>query len=208
MTASPLPPYDEHRHEMLLRMYDQLMNDINRHLTVIWQSVSVLVGAFALLALAEKNIIPVDIGVSLIILIVGWLLAHLYDAGYWYNRNLVIIANIERQFLRNTDVKDIHCYFVRHRNKNELIEHLKIQYWLGLGIGLIVVVYHYSARIQPWPFPPYGRFEFLKSLPYIVLVLCVIMVKRLRDDREGKYQDFKRKSPGIQVDDPYNSVCS
>src|SRR3546814_2866580 len=43
--------------------------------------------------------ISLDVAASLIILLCAWLYAHMLDAAYWYNRNLVIIANIERQFL-------------------------------------------------------------------------------------------------------------
>ena len=46
------------RKEFLLKMYDQMFNDINTHILVVWQSVGVVVGAFAVFALVEKNIIP------------------------------------------------------------------------------------------------------------------------------------------------------
>src|SRR2546428_10370812 len=72
------------RQELLLKMYDQLFNDINTHIIVVWQSVGVLVGAFAVLALVEKNIISVDIGTTLILLVCGWLFANLLDSAYWY----------------------------------------------------------------------------------------------------------------------------
>jgi len=52
------PPYAEHRHELLLKMYDQMFNDINRHIMTVWQSVATLAGTAALLALVEKAIIP------------------------------------------------------------------------------------------------------------------------------------------------------
>lgn len=42
------------REDLLLKMYDQMFNDINRHIMVVWQSVGVLVGAFAVFALVEK----------------------------------------------------------------------------------------------------------------------------------------------------------
>ena len=38
---------EQNRKEFLLHMYDQMFNDINRHIMVIWQSVGVLVAAFA-----------------------------------------------------------------------------------------------------------------------------------------------------------------
>jgi hypothetical protein len=65
----------------------------------------------------------------------AWLFANLYDASYWYNRNLVIIANIERQFPGHDNLKEIHYYFGKHRKKSAMITHLKIQYALGLGIA-------------------------------------------------------------------------
>ena len=108
---------DERRDEFLLAMYNQLLNDINRHIMVVWQSVGVLVGAFAILALVEKNLISLDLAVAIVVLLCGWLCAHLIDAGYWYNRNLVMIANIERQFLLESDLRDIQSYFGAHRPK-------------------------------------------------------------------------------------------
>ena len=96
------------RSDFLIAMYNQMMNDINRHIIVVWQDVGVLLGAFAVFALVEKQILSLDIATALIILLCIWMLAHVYDASYWYNRNLVIIANIERQFLRDSDLKEIH----------------------------------------------------------------------------------------------------
>ena len=65
----------EDRKEFLLRMYDQLWNNINRHILVVWQSVGVLVGTFAIFSLVEKKIISIDIASTLIILISSWLIA-------------------------------------------------------------------------------------------------------------------------------------
>lgn len=90
------PDPEKPRRDFLLAMYGQLMNDINRHIVVVWQSVGVLFGAFAVFALVEKQIVSLDIATSLIVILCTWVIAHVYDAGYWYNRNLVIIANIER----------------------------------------------------------------------------------------------------------------
>ncbi len=111
------------RAELLLKMYDQMFNDINRHIMVVWQSIGVVVGALTIFALVEKNVVSLDIAVSIVLLLCAWLLAHLFDAAYWYNRNLVIIANIERQFLTQDDLKNIHYYFGKHRPKNKMIEY-------------------------------------------------------------------------------------
>ena len=45
---------EDDRKEFLLKMYDQMFNDINTHILVVWQSVGVVVGAFAVFALARK----------------------------------------------------------------------------------------------------------------------------------------------------------
>ena len=85
--------------------------DINRHILTIWQSISVLIGAFAIFALVKKNIISIDLSSSIMVLLSAWLISHLFDAAYWYNRNLTMIENIERQFLLKEDLKNIHYYF-------------------------------------------------------------------------------------------------
>jgi hypothetical protein len=156
------------RKEFLGKMYDQMFNDIDTHILVVWQSVGVVIGAFAVFALVEKNIIPIDFACSLMILLSAWLIANLYDASYWYNRNLAIIANIERQFLKSADLKEIHYYFGQHRKKSAMFTHLKIQYALGLGIAVLFVCYHFVLRVLPGIHEPIRNFEFTRSLPYLV----------------------------------------
>lgn len=186
------------RQEFLIEVYRQMMNDINRHIMVVWQSVGVLVGAFALFALVEKQVVSADIACSIIVLLCGWLWAHLIDAGYWYNRNLAIISNIERQFLVKEDLKNIHYYFGAHRKNNKMITHLRIQLALGLGLGSLVVIYHFTSRIVPGmtteavPDPQ-------RALPYVmaaaVLIYCLLLSRARRD----AYIEFIENSPGVEV---------
>lgn len=188
------------REEFLLRMYDQLFNDINRHIMVVWQSVGVLVGAFAIFALVEKKVITIDIASSIIILLCSWLMAHLFDAAYWYNRNLVMIANIERQFLVQTDLRDIHYYFGAHRPKNKMIEHLRLQLALGLGLGLIVLIYHFVDRVVPGFSAPISNFEPLRCLPYALVLASAVYLLSLKQRLQDNYQEFIVNSPGIDID--------
>ena len=188
------------REELLLRMYDQLFNDINRHITVIWQSISVVVGAFAVFALVEKQVVSLDIASAIIILLVVWLLAHLYDAAYWYNRNLTMIANIERQFLRKEDLKHIHYYFGKHRPGNAMLTHLKIQYFLGVGLGGLVLVYHFINRVLPGFGLPWSNFDPLRALPYALVIACVVVLIFVRKNRYDSYKEFLENSPGITID--------
>jgi hypothetical protein len=187
------------RKEFLLKMYDQMFNDINTHILVVWQSVGVVVGAFAVFALVEKNIIPMDYACTLMVTLCAWLFANLYDASYWYNRNLVIIANIERQFLSSDDLKEIHYYFGKHREKSAMLTHLRIQYALGLGIASLFILYHFIGRVLPGVHSPIGGFELSRSLPYIAAAAWAIFLWFLRKNRIESYQEFLENSPGIEV---------
>ncbi|MFN2453300.1 MAG: hypothetical protein ABR577_03675 [Pyrinomonadaceae bacterium] len=77
---------------------------------------------------------PIDITISMIVLASVWLALNVYDVNAWYSRNLVIIANIEKQFLQQQDLHDIHYFFGERRTKNSLIEHFQIQLLLGLQL--------------------------------------------------------------------------
>jgi hypothetical protein len=176
-----------------------MFNDINTHILVVWQSVGVLIGAFAIFALTEKQVITLDVAASLIVLIAGWLVGHLYDASYWYNRNLVIIANIERQFLTESDLRDVHYYFGKHRKKGSMIIHLRIQYALALGIGFVVLLFHFFTRVERGIGAPWSTFDPLRALPYAVLVLAFLGVWRLKKNRDEAYAEFLRNSPGKNI---------
>lgn len=188
------------RKDFLVQMYNQMFNDINRHILVVWQSVGVVVGAFAVLALAEKKVMPLDLAVSIIVLLTAWLLAHLLDASYWYNRNLVIIANIERQFLSQDDLTEIHYYFGKHRPKNPMLTHLKIQCALGAGIAIIVIIYHLSERVLPGLSLPMSDFQVLRALPYVLTIGAAFYLWKIRRARNEAYEEFLKNSPGKAVD--------
>lgn len=188
------------RDELLLKMYDQMFNDINRHILVVWQSVSVLIGAFAIFALTEKQVVTIDVAIALILLLVTWLLAHLLDAGYWYNRNLAIIANIERHFLLKSDLKNIHYYFGAHRTNNKMLTHLRIQRFLGVGIGILLVLFHVMTRIVPGFSLEDYSVDAQRILPYLALLVGTIYLTRLNKNRDESFQEFLRESPGIPID--------
>lgn len=191
---------DDRRDEFLLEMYRQMLNDINRHILVVWQSVGVLVGAVAFLSLAEKGVVSLDIAVAVVIIMCAWLYAHLADAAYWYNRNLVIVANIERQFLLQSDLRDIHSYFGKHRKNNKPIAHLRIQRDLALALGLTLILWHAIQRVLPGLGAPISNFDPLRALPYLVAGGAAFY--GVYWDRSGsrKYASFLKDSPGKEID--------
>jgi hypothetical protein len=180
-------------------MYDQMWNNINRHILVVWQSIGVLVGALAIFALIEKNIISLDIASSLIVLLTSWMVAHLYDANHWYNRNLTIVGNIERSFLKPNDLCHIHWYFSRHRQRWSLLDHLQVQFWLGVGIALIILLHHFFSRVMPGLGSSLSNFEPARAFPYVTSIICVIALTLFRKKQREEFEKFLVKSPGITI---------
>lgn len=195
-----LPKQEAERKEFLIHMYDQMFNDINRHILVVWQSVGVLVSPLAILALVERQIISLDIAASILVLSAAWLLANLVDSAYWYNRNLVIIANIERQFLDPEDLRRIHYYFGKHRKKTSMLTHLWVQYLLGIGVASLVLLYHFGTRVVPGFGAPVQNFELQRALPYLTSLAASLAIAHLRRRRIRAYEEFLRNSPGIEID--------
>lgn len=193
----------DRRDEFLIKMYEQLFNDIDRHHKIVWQVVGLLITSFALLSLVEKKIVPIDIAVSVVTVISLWVITHVYDSNYWYNRNLVIIANIERQFLKQSDLKDIQYYFGEHRATNAIQTSLKIQLYLSWGIICLFLIYHFFVSILPGFSIKFNEAEivWVKTLPYFsVFTFYFILVRRIRNKRRKDYQEFISNSPGIQID--------
>lgn len=194
---------DRRRDDFLFHMYNQMFNDINRHINIIWQPITVLVGSLGLIAIGVKDIIPIDLAITLIILLVGWLIANIYDSAYWYNRNLVIIANIERQFLLTSDQWNICYYFGSHRKKGSMLTHIKIQWVLGIFIGVVILIYHiFTEILNMFPFysdsPTDFRLEVI--LPYVVAIALFIWLRKIKENRDKSYLEFLENSPGIDVD--------
>jgi hypothetical protein len=196
------------RIDFLFHMYNQIFHDIDRHILVVWQSLSLVVGGFAVFALVEKQVIPLDIATALIILLVAWAIAHVYDAAHWYDRSIAIITNIERQFLTQSDLRDIHHYFESHRQKPRMIMHLRIQYAFASILGLIVLYYHFTTRVVPGFGLPITAFEPLRALPYFVLLVSTVLVLRLRGRRHRDYNDFIMRSPGAPIQSVAASTVS
>jgi len=156
--------------------------------------------AFAVFALVEKQIISLDIATSLIIFLCAWVIAHVYDAGYWYNRNLVIIANIERQFLKPSDLRDIHYYFGRHRKTGALITHLEIQMYLAIGVALLVLATHFFTDVLP-VLQKTKPGTNLTYLPWAATVIGLAFWGWSKRKFATRYDTFLANSPGKEIDD-------
>lgn len=188
------------RKELMINLYNQLWNSINVRTTAIWKSVGLFTGAFAVLALTGNNILSLDIAASLINMICGWYLANIIDAAFWFNRNLVIIANIEKEFFEKDDLKRIHPYFGRHRPENKMIYHFKVQFTLGIGIASIFLILHFVKEVLPNVDFDIDKIHLLGYMPYLItLCVCIYLIKfKKRSDKN--YISFVNSAPGIDVD--------
>ncbi|MBZ5720719.1 MAG: hypothetical protein LAO03_10095 [Acidobacteriia bacterium] len=197
------------RTEFLLRMYTEMWNNINRHLTVVWQSVGVLAGAFAIFALVEKQTITLDVATALMVVIATWHLGHVYDANTWFNRNLGIIANIERLFLKEEDTKNIQFYFAEpHRKAGSLVSHLTVQRNFGYAIAALVLVYHFSIRILPLFHKQGSPREFQRFAPYVLAIVCWLWLEAYRRSQIEKQKEFLTKSPGVELSESKSTTIS
>lgn len=192
------------RDDFLMEMYKQMWTNINRHILVVWQSVSVLLGTLAAFALVEKNIISLDVACTLVLIISTWLVAHTIDANYWFNRNLAIISNIERQFLRPNDLCLIHSYFNGHRKGGPLLDHLAVQALLGGTFSLLVLIYHFIERVLPGIGSSWTGFQPVRTLPYVTAIVAVPLLWWWHGDATRKYETFRKESPGLKIAEPSN----
>jgi hypothetical protein len=191
----------DRRVQFLIHMYDQMWNNINRHLTVVWQSVALVGGAFAIFSLTEKGIVSFDLAIAIIVGISAWLVGHTYDAHTWFTRNLAIIANIERQFLRPEDEKHIHYHFKEHHPPSRLIAHLALQRAFGIGVASLVLIYHFIERVLPGVGQPWCSFDPKCTLPYLTFLVCLVLVTIFRRKQIQTLEEFYRRSPGMSVED-------
>jgi hypothetical protein len=198
----------EERKEFLITMYETLNGEMTRHIQLTWQAVTVVIGSLAALVLAQTNLLNLDIGTSIIFLLTFWMYAHVIDANYWYNRNLVIIANIERLFLEKDDLKKVHYYFGKHRSSNSILTDLRIQIYLCIGLFSIITFNHIFNNLTPLKnfFISISHLQFdLESfkisflLPYILLAIFIYLLRGLHNKRIKDYKEFLKNSPGIDI---------
>jgi hypothetical protein len=191
------------RDKFLIEMYKECSSHLNRHILISWQSVGVVAGALAVFVLGDK-VDPkldarVDYIIGIVVLLCGWLCAHLYDANNWFNRNLLMIANIERQFLRPSDSLEIHFYFTRHRSA-KLLKHFRIQWLMTVSLWILLLLYHFHQRIYPGIHSPWDHFEVGRTIPYVVAALCFGYCVYVRKDRRSDYEKLLARSPGKVIE--------
>ncbi|QPC97766.1 hypothetical protein [Qipengyuania soli] len=189
----------EKRPEFLIAMYNQLMSDINRHIVVVWQMAGVVAAAVAAIAISEENGFPLALAILLFYGVCLWAIDHIHDSNFWYNRNLVMITNIERIFLTKDDLKLIHPYFASHRKKGSFLEHLSIQRnYIKLSA---ILAFFYFAFLKIIPTLSFSAcLDLIKVLPVIGLAVIIWRDQERKKFYDEKYQEYLNISPGLTID--------
>lgn len=194
---------EKRRFSYLTGMYSEMWGNVNRHLTVIWQSVGVLGAGLALFSLTEKHVFGTDFATAAMVLICFWLMANAYVASEWFNRNINILSNIERQFLGREDLREINPFFDRHRPAGLMVGHIRVQWLLGAVLASVVLIRHFFVEIVPtahWSLNIHDL-DWSKTVPYLALLGGLIGVGKIRKDGLDAERLFLRECPGKDMGD-------
>ncbi len=138
------------------------------------------------------------------LVILAWLVTHSYDASNWFNRNQAIITNIERQFLKKSDLTEIHPYFGEHRKVGDMLRHVRIQQMLGVAIAVIMLLYHLFTELVPGLEGPWCALHFAIFLP--IWYFCFPYLECCGfERRHGRRIQTFRRSPRVR---PSTSFCT
>jgi hypothetical protein len=194
------------RESFLLEMYRQTSSHLNRHILLSWQSIGVVGGALAVFVLGDKSTDlasgKFDFAIAVAILLSAWSVAHVFDANNWFDRNIHIITNIERQFMHRSDLEEIHFYFEAHRkdrSKKALIGHLMIQLRMAIGVWLLLLIYHSYARFGESGNPAPTAFHWTKMIPLAVTIVAALLCRSVYKDRKSDYEMLRFRSPGKRI---------
>jgi len=187
MSAHPGTGAD--RAEVLLVMYRAMWDNVNRHIVVVWQAMTPLLAALAGEYLANQQLISRDLAAAAVLVVCAWVLAHILDASAWCNRNLLIIANIERELLPEEDAHKIHPYFLKARQAS-MLEHLRIQFFLGCLVATFILVQH--ALLQLIPSLRQDQFFPTETIPYGVALGAALVLGMLRRHFRKQYDRLLR----------------
>lgn len=185
--------------KILIEMYSQLMHDVKRHVVIVWQSICMLIAAITAFALIKDNLFSLDMAASVALIACIWLLVHVYDSSFWYNRNIAIIDNIEKQFLRQDESGVMKSFFSESHPKGVYLSHC-VQRALGISVAVLVLGFQFYETILPILL---GRtdFEVLNSAPWVIAA-CGILIWAIKSySNIKKYDEFIKNSSNLTGND-------
>lgn len=181
------------RNDFLLNMYNQAFNNINRHIVIVWQTISILAASFVSILLSEKYDISIWISSILLIVYIVWMISHIIDAEHWFKRNLHIITNIEKNFLKKDDLELIHPYINNDVKHETMIESFRIQIFFACTIWIFILLYlFYKASITS----SMGLF----FIYFCISVILSLILNAYHENNANKIKTLVKNSPGKSLD--------
>jgi len=182
---------EKFRLEFLLKMYEQMFQNINRHFQISWQLIPV-VGGFAIAVGASQSNQdwvpdPQYLAITMVFLS-AWLMVNAIDANDWVTRNMWIIGNIEKQFLQLEDEVEIQHYFVGNRPLKHFVTHFIIQIGASALLAISTLLWLCIAHKDLETFWLCTVFGFFG--------ICSIFVVWFFCHTRNKQGAFEAKSPG------------
>lgn len=181
------------RREFLINIYNQAFNNINRHITIVWQSVSILVASFVSIVFTEKYDVSIYLSYIILSFYITWMIAHLYDSNHWYTRNIHLVTNIERYFLKKKDKKRLHYFFTKHLDAKHVADTFRIQIYFARAIWAISYFYvNYKASLK-------ADIEFFFTSTILTMV-CIYLTYNHRKENIKNINKLINTSPGKVLD--------
>lgn len=189
------------RKDFLLAMYKELFNNIDRHISIVWQSIGVIVSMLGAFLLSEKYHIPSFLTIFIVIVMIGWTIARLIDAEHWYDRNIHIISNIEKIFLTDKDDDvNIHFYFKKNRTIKSRLESVVMQSYASTILWIISLLYF------NWRIPKSiaeNSIIFGAYIELFILLFCTglmaIWLYFYRKQNVRAIEELRQNSPGLNM---------
>jgi hypothetical protein len=181
------------RNDFLINMYNQAFNNINRHIVIVWQTISILAASFVSILLSEKYDISIWISSILLIVYIVWMISHIIDAEHWFKRNLHIITNIEKNFLTKNDLVLVHPYINTDVKYETMIDSFRIQIFFACTVWIFMLVYlFYKASITS----SMGLF----LIYFCISVILSLILNTYHENNANKIKTLVIKSPGRSLD--------
>lgn len=177
------------KREFLYNVYNQSFNNINRHITIVWQSVSVLVASFVSIIISEKYEIPIYLSYILLSIYITWMIAHLLDSNTWYRRNIHIVTNVERYFLSKKDKKRLHPFFTEHLKPDKIIDTFRIQIYFAYAIWVISFGYVVYKLVEV------TNLSYLCASSFFTLI-CIFILYTYHKKNVQNIEQLIKDSPG------------
>ena len=184
----------ENKQEYLINWRNSVWVSMREKEKTMWQFLSFFAGALAIIPAFGINNLPFNVIIISMLLLTTWGLLITIDSNYWFNRNLVIVSNIE-SYTAN--------YVYENRLIPEYYSKPKFSYLLSYRTTLTVLTVIFISIMYWFCFKNYNLFS--QEIYSWVLILSSVVILNLwiyKEDnsRLKEYHKFvKATSAGSRI---------